>query len=147
MSTSASSKTKLWGHPGFKAICLNNKPIGVFLVSKGSTRAVKMVSNTTFDEWPHLERLEAFSEVGNLASQKVLLRVLSESILLSRKKLPMLSSLVFSLQTSRGRSRSGLNYKFIIYCFSVCICQSIYVGFRFPFWIFNQFIINDHPLW
>ncbi|KAK9184549.1 hypothetical protein WN943_024899 [Citrus x changshan-huyou] len=42
--------------------------------AKGSTRAVKMVSNTTFDEWPHLERLEAFSEVDNLASQKVLLR-------------------------------------------------------------------------
>lgn len=21
-------KAKLWGHPGFKAICLNNKPIG-----------------------------------------------------------------------------------------------------------------------
>ncbi|KAK9177254.1 hypothetical protein WN944_029273 [Citrus x changshan-huyou] len=40
--------------------------------AKGSTRAVKMVSNTTFDEWPHLERLEAFSD--NLASQKVLLR-------------------------------------------------------------------------
>lgn len=90
-------KAKLWGHPGFKAICLNNKPIGVFLMStqqailvgvelhwvvlcteatgaKGSTRAVNMVSNTTFDEWPHLERLEAFSEVDNLASQKVLLR-------------------------------------------------------------------------
>lgn len=42
--------------------------------AKGSTRAVNMVSNTTFDEWPHLERLEAFSEVDNLASQKVLLR-------------------------------------------------------------------------
>lgn len=38
-----------------------------------ATRAVKMVSNTTFDEWPHLDRLEAFSEVDNLASQKVLL--------------------------------------------------------------------------
>lgn len=42
--------------------------------AKGSTRAVKMVSHTTFDEWPYLERLEPFSEVDNLASQKVLLR-------------------------------------------------------------------------
>ncbi|KAH9761748.1 N-acetyltransferase domain-containing protein [Citrus sinensis] len=83
-------------HPWFKAICLGNKPIGAILVTPNSgdcnkcrailgyvvaskywgkgiaTRAVKMVTGIIFDEWPHLQRLEATVDVDNLASQKVL---------------------------------------------------------------------------
>ncbi|KAL9440397.1 hypothetical protein AB3S75_019124 [Citrus x aurantiifolia] len=83
-------------HPWFKAICLGNKPIGAILVTPNSgdcnkcrailgyvvaskywgkgiaTRAVKMVTSIIFDEWPHLQRLEATVDVDNLASQKVL---------------------------------------------------------------------------
>ncbi|KAJ0093436.1 hypothetical protein Patl1_25343 [Pistacia atlantica] len=37
-----------------------------------ATRAVKMVVDIIFDEWPHLERLEALVDVENVGSQKVL---------------------------------------------------------------------------
>ncbi|XP_044498257.1 uncharacterized N-acetyltransferase p20-like [Mangifera indica] len=82
-------------HEWFKAICINNRPIGAISVTpfadsarcrgeigyvlgskywgKGiATRAVKMVVNMIFDEWPHLERLEALVDVENVGSQKVL---------------------------------------------------------------------------
>ncbi|KAJ8747451.1 hypothetical protein K2173_008748 [Erythroxylum novogranatense] len=82
-------------HPWFKAICLNNRPIGAISVTKNSgcdacrgelgyvlaakywgkgiaTRAVKLVAKTIFQEWPHLERLEALVDIKNLGSQRVL---------------------------------------------------------------------------
>ncbi|KAH7522295.1 uncharacterized protein LOC107410179 [Ziziphus jujuba] len=82
-------------HPWFKAICLDDKPIGEISVTgksgndkcraeigyilaskywgKGiATYAVKLVANDIFWEWPHLERLEALADVENLASQRVL---------------------------------------------------------------------------
>ncbi|KAJ4708239.1 Acetyltransferase (GNAT) domain protein [Melia azedarach] len=89
-------KNKVIPHPWFKAICLNDKPIGAISVTPNSgncaqcravigyavasnywgkgiaTRAVKMVANTIFGEWPHLQRLEATVDVENLASQRVL---------------------------------------------------------------------------
>lgn len=81
-------------HPWFRAICLNDKPVGTLSVSpfhgtdkcrgelgyvlaskywgKGiATRAVKMAS-AIFVEWPHLERLEAVVDVDNPGSQRVL---------------------------------------------------------------------------
>lgn len=84
-------------HPWFMAICVNNRAIGAVSVSanKGNdkcrgeigyvlgskywgkgiaTRAVKMASDAIFDEWPHLERLEALVDVENVGSQKVLLK-------------------------------------------------------------------------
>ncbi|XP_034685418.1 uncharacterized N-acetyltransferase p20-like [Vitis riparia] len=85
-------------HPWFKAICLDNKAIGFISVfanngnyrcrgelgyalaskywGKGIvTRAVKMVASTIFNEWPHLERLEALVYVENGGSQRVLEKV------------------------------------------------------------------------
>ncbi|KAG2727602.1 hypothetical protein I3843_01G159500 [Carya illinoinensis] len=82
-------------HPWFRAICLDNRPIGAISVTANSgndkcrgelgyvlgskywgkgiaTRAVKMVADAIFDEWPHLERLEALVDVENGGSQKVL---------------------------------------------------------------------------
>lgn len=84
-------------HPWFRAICLDNRPIGAISVipnegrdtcraelgyvlgsnywGRGiATRAVKMVATTIFTEWPHLERLEALVDVDNPGSQKVLLK-------------------------------------------------------------------------
>ncbi|KAK4854961.1 hypothetical protein QYF36_002780 [Acer negundo] len=88
-------KNKVLPHPWYKAICLDNRPIGTISVTENSgnercrselgyvlaskywgkgiaTRAVKMVAETIFDEWPHLERLEALVDVENVGSQKVL---------------------------------------------------------------------------
>ncbi|XP_021897117.1 uncharacterized protein LOC110814085 [Carica papaya] len=85
-------------HPWFRAICFNGRPIGAISVTANSgfdrcrgevgyvlgskywgkgivTRALSMVVNTIFDEWPHLERLEALVEVGNVGSQRVLEKV------------------------------------------------------------------------
>lgn len=82
-------------HPWYRAICVNNRPVGSISVTANSgndkcrgelgyvlaadywgkgiaTKAVKMVANTIFDEWPHLERLEAVVDVENVASQRVL---------------------------------------------------------------------------
>ena len=82
-------------HPWYRAICVNNRPVGSISVTANSgndkcrgelgyvlaadywgkgiaTKAVKMVANTIFDEWPHLERLEALSVVDNVGSQRVL---------------------------------------------------------------------------
>ncbi|WCJ23812.1 Acyl-CoA N-acyltransferases (NAT) superfamily protein [Euphorbia peplus] len=85
-------------HPWFMAICLNNKPIGAISVSKNSgndkcrgelgyvlgseswgkgiaTWAVREVARSIFKECPEMERLEAFTEVDNVGSQKVLEKV------------------------------------------------------------------------
>ncbi|KAI3928945.1 hypothetical protein MKW92_018586 [Papaver armeniacum] len=82
-------------HPWFKAICIDNKPIGAISVEakegedrcrgeigyvlasehwgKGiATLAVRMVTETIFKDCPHLERLEGFVDVENKGSQKVL---------------------------------------------------------------------------
>ncbi|GAV89947.1 Acetyltransf_3 domain-containing protein [Cephalotus follicularis] len=82
-------------HPWFRAICLDSKPIGSISVTPNSgnfrcrgelgyalawkywgkgimTQAVKIVANTIFSEWPHLERLEALVDIENMGSQRVL---------------------------------------------------------------------------
>ncbi|XP_059630143.1 uncharacterized protein LOC132273136 [Cornus florida] len=83
-------------HSWFRAICLNGRPIGSISVTPNEsskymcraeigyvigskywgkgivTRAVKMVANTIFVEWPHLERLEALVNDDNPGSQRVL---------------------------------------------------------------------------
>ncbi|KAG5560172.1 hypothetical protein RHGRI_003453 [Rhododendron griersonianum] len=82
-------------HPWFRAICIDNRPIGAISVTpnkesgscrgeigyvlgskywgKGiATRAVKMVAAEIFTEWPHLVRLEGLVDVDNIGSQKVL---------------------------------------------------------------------------
>ncbi|XP_061992563.1 uncharacterized protein LOC133710494 [Rosa rugosa] len=88
-------KEQVLPHPWFRAICLDNKPIGAISVSSKSgndrcrgelgyvlgskywgkgiaTQAVKMVADTIFKEWTHLERLEALVDVNNVRSQRVL---------------------------------------------------------------------------
>ncbi|KAL6005162.1 hypothetical protein ACLOJK_005724 [Asimina triloba] len=82
-------------HPWFRAICLENRPIGMILVYPGTdsdrcrgelgfllgskhwgrgiaTQAVKTVLDTIFVDLPHLERLQALTSVDNPASQRVL---------------------------------------------------------------------------
>lgn len=82
-------------HPWYRAICLNNRPIGAISVMPNSgnfrckgalgyalgskywgkgimTRAVKFVTGSIFTEWPHLERLDALVDVENVGSQRVL---------------------------------------------------------------------------
>ncbi|KAF5177214.1 Acyl-CoA N-acyltransferases (NAT) superfamily protein [Thalictrum thalictroides] len=82
-------------HPWTRAICLNDRAIGRISVKPHSgnercrgdlsyvvaskywgkgvaTKAVSMVVASIFEEWPHLERLEALVEVENIGSQKVL---------------------------------------------------------------------------
>ncbi|KAJ4967953.1 hypothetical protein NE237_014654 [Protea cynaroides] len=82
-------------HPWFRAICLENRPIGAISVIPGSgndncrgelgyvlaskywgkgiaTQAVKLVVSSIFKEWPHLVRLEALVDVENPGSQRVL---------------------------------------------------------------------------
>ncbi|KAJ7954862.1 Acetyltransferase (GNAT) domain protein [Quillaja saponaria] len=88
-------KDKVISHSWFRAICLENKPIGTIFVTENSgndkcraelgyhlaskhwskgiaTQAVKLVAKTIFHEWSHLERLEAFVDVENVGSQRVL---------------------------------------------------------------------------
>ncbi|CAN6547964.1 unnamed protein product [Malus baccata var. baccata] len=85
-------------HPWFKAICLDNRPIGAISVTafpgnnrcrgelgyvlgskywgKGiASQAVKLVADTIFKEWTHLYRLEALVDVDNVGSQRVLEKV------------------------------------------------------------------------
>ncbi|CAN6677170.1 unnamed protein product [Malus baccata var. baccata] len=75
------------------AICLDNRPIGYILVTafSGNDRCrveigyalgskywgkwiaiVKLVADDILKEWTHLERLEAFVDVDNVGSQRVL---------------------------------------------------------------------------
>ncbi|KAM6545550.1 hypothetical protein CsatB_026286 [Cannabis sativa] len=99
-------KDKVIPHPWFRAICINDTPIGAISVTANSgnekcrgelgyvlgtkywgkgiaTEAVKMVSEIIFKEWPHLVRLEALVDVENIGSQRVLEKVgfLREGIL------------------------------------------------------------------
>ncbi|CAN0857006.1 Putative [ribosomal protein S5]-alanine N-acetyltransferase [Linum grandiflorum] len=85
-------------HPWFKAICINGRPIGAVSVTKNSggdacrgelgyvlasgywgkgiaTTAVRIVTETIFEERPELERLEALVDVDNVGSQRVLEKV------------------------------------------------------------------------
>lgn len=82
-------------HPWMRAICLKGRPIGSISVTPNGgndriraelgyvlaskywgkgiiTKAVNIVASTIFVEWPHLERLEAFVDVDNPGSQRVL---------------------------------------------------------------------------
>ncbi|KAG6732237.1 hypothetical protein I3843_01G159600 [Carya illinoinensis] len=82
-------------HPWYRAICLEEIPIGFICVKPGSanercrgvisfalgskywgkgitTMAVKRVMSTVFQEFPDMERLEGFVDVDNKASQRVL---------------------------------------------------------------------------
>ncbi|KAL6187268.1 hypothetical protein ACLB2K_043382 [Fragaria x ananassa] len=88
-------KDKILPHPWLRTICLDGKPIGIILVAPNSgidrcraaigyhlaskywgkgiaTRAVKMVAGTIFKEWTHLERLEGYVDLENVASQRVM---------------------------------------------------------------------------
>lgn len=88
-------KDKVIPHPWFRAICLDHRPIGAISVSANSgndkcrgelgyvlgykywgkgiaTQAVKLVGDTIFKDWPHLERLEALVDVENGGSKRVL---------------------------------------------------------------------------
>ncbi|XP_074320597.1 uncharacterized protein LOC141657318 [Silene latifolia] len=85
-------------HPYYKVICLNNRAIGVISLqfNGGNDRcrcgvgyalgsrywgkgiaawAVKTLVSTTFEERPELERIEAFVDVENIGSMKVLEKV------------------------------------------------------------------------
>ncbi|KAG9451969.1 hypothetical protein H6P81_004873 [Aristolochia fimbriata] len=82
-------------HPWLRAICIDDRPVGAISLIPGAgsdacraelgyvlasgcwgkgigTRAVKMVVSRVFDEWSHLERVEALVDVGNYGSQRVL---------------------------------------------------------------------------
>ncbi|KAL5702251.1 hypothetical protein ACHQM5_027491 [Ranunculus cassubicifolius] len=82
-------------HPWYRAICLDNIPIGAISImpysgedkcrgelgyvvgsrywGKGiATKAVRMVVDCIFDEWNELERVEALVDVSNVGSQRVL---------------------------------------------------------------------------
>ncbi|KAM6566343.1 hypothetical protein CsatA_025471 [Cannabis sativa] len=88
-------RDKVIPHPWFRAICIDNTPIGYVLVTPNSsndqcraelgyglgskywgkgiaTMAVKIVAETIFKEWPHLERIEALVDVENIGSHRVL---------------------------------------------------------------------------
>uniref|UniRef100_A0A6P3Z124 uncharacterized protein LOC107407063 n=1 Tax=Ziziphus jujuba TaxID=326968 RepID=A0A6P3Z124_ZIZJJ len=88
-------KDKVIPHPWFRAICIDDRPIGAISVTANSgtdkcrgelgyvlgtkywgkgiaTQAVKLVIDAIFKEWPHLERLEAFVDVENVGSKRVL---------------------------------------------------------------------------
>ncbi|KAJ4968631.1 hypothetical protein NE237_015332 [Protea cynaroides] len=85
-------------HPWYRAICLENRPIGAISVLPGSgidncrgelgyvlaskywgkgivTQAVKLVVSMIFKEWPDMVRLEALVDVENPGSQRVLEKV------------------------------------------------------------------------
>ncbi|CAI9118438.1 OLC1v1020009C1 [Oldenlandia corymbosa var. corymbosa] len=82
-------------HPWLRVICVNNRAIGTISVTPKSgndqcraelgyalgysfwgkgimKKAVDLVISTIFEEWPHLERLEAIVDVTNKGSQRVL---------------------------------------------------------------------------
>lgn len=84
-------------HPWMRAICLKNRAIGYILLTefegndacrcevgyvlaskywgKGiATRALKMVASTVFRERTHLERLDAWADIENLGSHRVLVK-------------------------------------------------------------------------
>ncbi|XP_050240596.1 uncharacterized protein LOC126689445 isoform X2 [Quercus robur] len=82
-------------HPWYRAICLEDRPIGFICVKPGSdceicrgqisyalgskywnkgitTEAVKLVISSVFEEFPNMERLEGVADVEIKASQRVL---------------------------------------------------------------------------
>ncbi|GFP84046.1 putative ribosomal-protein-alanine acetyltransferase [Phtheirospermum japonicum] len=82
-------------HPWYRAICVDNRAVGSISVTPNSsndrcraelgyvlayehwgkgiaTNAVKFVVSSIFQEWPYLERLEAYVDVSNKGSQRVL---------------------------------------------------------------------------
>ncbi|KAH6821589.1 Acyl-CoA N-acyltransferases superfamily protein [Perilla frutescens var. hirtella] len=82
-------------HPWYQAICTDDRAIGSISVTPNSgnrsctaelgyvlafdhwgkgiaTEAVKIAASTIFRDWPLLERLEAFVDVDNIGSQRVL---------------------------------------------------------------------------
>uniref|UniRef100_A0A5B7BCG4 Putative Acyl-CoA N-acyltransferases (NAT) superfamily protein n=1 Tax=Davidia involucrata TaxID=16924 RepID=A0A5B7BCG4_DAVIN len=82
-------------HPWYRAICLDNRPIGFISITPGSgdercrgrityalgskywgqgitTVAVKKVISTVFEEFPSMQRLETIVDVDNKRSQRVL---------------------------------------------------------------------------
>lgn len=105
-------------HPWLRVICTKNRAIGAISVTPNSgyldscraelgyvlaykywgkgivTKAVKIVVSNIFKEWPDLERIEAFVDVDNKGSQRVLEKAgfLKEGVL--RK-----------FRTIKGRSR------------------------------------------
>ncbi|KAK2647048.1 hypothetical protein Ddye_022243 [Dipteronia dyeriana] len=111
-------------HQWFRAICIDNRPVGYILVTPNSgsgdrcrgelgyvlafkywgkgigTQAVKMVAETIFDELPHLERLEAlvlnFSVLLRWTPGLFLSRPLSSLILFLNRPL---SSLILFLNS------------------------------------------------
>ncbi|KAK6130213.1 hypothetical protein DH2020_036023 [Rehmannia glutinosa] len=87
-------KNNAMPHPWFRVICVENRAVGSISVSPNSgndscrgelgyvlayehwgkgiaTKAVKMVVSSIFQEWPHLERLEAYVDANNKGSQRV----------------------------------------------------------------------------
>ncbi|KAF8364748.1 hypothetical protein HHK36_022730 [Tetracentron sinense] len=91
-------KNTIIPHPWFRAICINNRPIGEISVlplsgeyrcrgelecaiatkywgQRIATKALKMVVSSIFSEWPYLQRLEAVVYVENAGSQRVLEKV------------------------------------------------------------------------
>ncbi|XP_050220282.1 uncharacterized protein LOC126670566 [Mercurialis annua] len=97
-------------HPWFMAICLNSRPIGGILLTTYSgndacrgeigyflaykfwgkgigTRAVKMAAEIILRQHPEMERLEAFVDLQNVGSQKVLEKVGFERECVLRKYL------------------------------------------------------------
>ncbi|XP_073526543.1 LOW QUALITY PROTEIN: uncharacterized N-acetyltransferase p20-like [Phyllobates terribilis] len=87
--------TKIISHPYHWAICIDNTPVGAIMVAKNTgedicrgelgyvlgsecwgkgiaTVAVKLMAVMVFDDWPQLERLEAFVGVENKGSLRVL---------------------------------------------------------------------------
>ncbi|KAM7252291.1 hypothetical protein ACFE04_024174 [Oxalis oulophora] len=106
-------KTAILPHPWFRAICLNKRPIGYILMTPNSsnvnrcrgeigyvlatkywgkgiaTTAVKIACKKIFDEWSYIERLEAFVDVDNIGSQRVLekARFTKEGVLRKHYKL------------------------------------------------------------
>lgn len=114
-------------HPWYRVICTDDRAIGSISVTPNSddgsrtaelgyvlafehwgkgiaTEAVKMVASTIFLDWPRLERLEAFVDVDNIGSQRVLAKAgfVREGVLRKNKvvKGKARDSVVFSLLSS-----------------------------------------------
>ncbi|KAH7522294.1 uncharacterized protein LOC107405553 [Ziziphus jujuba] len=88
-------KEEAMPHPWYRAICLDNRPVGFISLTPESgsfrcrgvisyavgskywgqgtaTRAVEMAIPIVFEEFPDMERLEGYADVDNMASLRVL---------------------------------------------------------------------------